>query len=80
MSMTSKHIRRGISKAEVIRLDETMRGIIQGDGPKPIALIDEERIVPIRNRIKSRAKRAKRAKSALKDAGIQTGETLDRAI
>ena len=50
---------------------------MRGDGLKPIAVIDEGILVPIRK--KSR-KRARRATSLMRETGVQTKETLDRAI
>jgi hypothetical protein len=40
MSLPGKTVKRGISKAELIRLNDTMQEIMRGDGPKPIAVID----------------------------------------
>jgi hypothetical protein len=77
MSLPAKTVKRGISKAELVRLNDTMQEIMRGDGPKPIAVIDEGILVPIRK--KSR-KRARRATSLMRETGVQTKETLDRAI
>lgn len=77
MSLPAKNVKRGISKAELIRLNDTMQEIMRGDGPKPIAVIDEGILVPIRK--KSR-RRARRATSLMRETGVQTKETLDRAI
>jgi hypothetical protein len=61
-----------------MRLDETMREVMRGDGPKPIALIEQGML---RSIVKGgRSKRGRRAVSVMKDTGVQTGETLDRAI
>ncbi len=77
MSFPAKSVKRGISKAELIRLNDTMQEIMRGDGLKPIAVIEEGILVPIRK--KSR-RRPRRATSLMRDTGVQTKETLDRAI
>ena len=72
------------TKAEVIRLDESIREIMQGNGIKPIAVIDQAdgTMKAIRRQAssKQRNKRHRRAVTAMREAGVQTRETLDRAI
>lgn len=77
MPLSAKTMKRGISKAELIRLNDTMHEIMRGDGLKPIAVIEEGNLVPIRK--KSR-RRARMATSLMRETGVQTKETLDRAI
>ena len=77
MPLSAKTMKRGISKAELIRLNDTMHEIMRGDGLKPIAVIEEGNLVPIRKKTRWRARRAT---SLMRETGVQTKETLDRAI